>query len=220
MKCNKCNACLTNEDKYCLKCGNKVKANKTLWYKILIGLFCIVSIVITVLLVKAKYYESDVVENKVTVEEIKLPSQQAIDKINQQLNTETPTIIPEAIQATWENSITIPQEVDISRNGNKALNIGYYNKNQFIAYGATLIIYHCSNPKNKVDSKLLPDITSEIKDVAVDENTNYKITIVEKGLQLGSYICTMRVVCNQDSVPIGVVCPSEAYDYRQFFLRI
>lgn len=120
-----------------------------------------------------------------------------------------------------ENTITIPQEVEIRRKEtDKTMNIGYYNKNALPAYGATFTISRCLKGRDSVDATLLPEMASISKDVDPSDSTGYSVLITEKGLPAGTYICTIQVVCDANSLPAGTSCPGKAYDEKQFFLNV
>ncbi|MBI2151675.1 hypothetical protein HYU21_03060 [Candidatus Woesearchaeota archaeon] len=125
---------------------------------------------------------------------------------------------------TNENTITIPQEVEIRRGEeDKTMSIGYYNKNEFVAKGAKFYISECSKGTEKYDqnSPQLPTVVSIPQNVEPSGSVGYNVIITEKELFAGKYICKIEVRCEPTAIPSGESCPVNIiYDEKQFFLNV
>jgi hypothetical protein len=130
--------------------------------------------------------------------------------------------IPEAIaltqleaEPTSENSITLPQTVDIDRNSPKPMQIGFYNRHEFTAIGAGFQMKECLTTNGELVSDNLPTVASTTDDVRPSDSQAYSIILNENGLPAGDYICTMAVVCK------GTECTTtDDYETKQFFLKV
>ncbi|MBR9682998.1 hypothetical protein GOV03_00470 [Candidatus Woesearchaeota archaeon] len=116
-------------------------------------------------------------------------------------------------EPTSENPITISQTVEITRNDEKTMSVGFYNKDTSTATGSTFAVTEClDKEKNLVLEENKPDMASISQDVAANTATGFSIILTEKGLAPGTFICTLAV-CNMDDC-------TEPYDSKQFFLKV
>ncbi len=119
-------------------------------------------------------------------------------------------------EPTASNPITLQQQVEIGRNKEKTMSIGYYNRNPNTATGATFHINECLNRKGvPVPTDKIPSIASGKQDVGPSASIAYSIIATENGLEAGTYICTM-VVCNKE----GESCQQPVYETKQFFMQV
>lgn len=122
-------------------------------------------------------------------------------------------------EPTSENTITIPQTVEIDHKDSKTMQIGFYNKGVNTAVGATFEMGDClKTGGGLIDPSNQPTIASISQDVGPSEAYGYSIILTENGLTGGqTYICTIKAVCSPDS---GASCGTEPYDKKQFFLQV
>jgi hypothetical protein len=126
-------------------------------------------------------------------------------------------------EPTSENTITIPKTVEVDREKSKTMDIGFYNKGESTATGATFDIIKCLTKENRAVTENLPLIASPSEDVGKSDARGFSIIITEKGLDQGTYICTVGVKCGE-----GATCPNwakdidgkQVYDSKQFFLSV
>ncbi len=117
-------------------------------------------------------------------------------------------------EPTASNPITLQQQVEIGRNKPKTMSIGYYNRNPNTAVGAIFRINECLDGQGApVPADKVPSIASTKQDVGPSSASAYSVIVNEKGLQAGTYICSM-VVCNEGS------CQQNTYERKQFFLQV
>jgi len=120
-------------------------------------------------------------------------------------------------EPTSENPITISQTVDIGREDAKTMTIGYYNRKENTAVGATFTITSCLDPKtgSPVDPTLVPSVASISQDVVPSASAGFSVILTENGLTAGQYICTIAV-CNNPACTGA----DQPYEQKQFFLRV
>lgn len=117
-------------------------------------------------------------------------------------------------EPTSENPITITQTVEIARNKQKTMKIGYYNRNQNTATNAKFTITKCSDSLDQeVASDKLPRIASPAENVGPSSSVGYSLIFTEQGLTAGTYICTIAV-CDAGA------CSTSSYEKKQFFLQV
>ncbi len=123
-------------------------------------------------------------------------------------------------EPTASNPITLQQQVEIGRGKLKTMSIGYYNRNQNTATGATFRINECLDGSGaSVPADKLPGIASGKQDVGPSSALAYSIIAEENGLQAGTYICTM-VVCKCTTEECNQECQQNIYETKQFFLQV
>ena len=114
---------------------------------------------------------------------------------------------------TSENPITIGQRVEIGRNKQKTLQIGFYNRNQNTATNAKFTVSRCLDSTDQpVANDKLPKIASTSENVGPSSAVGYSLIFNEQGLAAGTYICTIAV-CD------GNACDATVYEKQQFFLQ-
>ena len=142
--------------------------------------------------------------------------------------------IPEALdltalesQPTSENPITISDTLKVDRGSSPTEKLGFYNKGEGTASGATVTIIDCLDKNsNPVEPELLPTISSISQNVGASSSGAFSVIINEKGLPADTYICTIGVKCNPDKAEDG--CPDWAkekdgeqfYETKTFFLKV
>lgn len=113
-------------------------------------------------------------------------------------------------EPTAANPITISQTIEIGRNDEKTMTVGFYNRDINTADDATFVIDSCLDVLD--DEK--PIMKSIPQNVGANTATGYSVKLTENGLAPGTYICTLAVCKNDD-------CETqEPYETEQFFLRV
>ena len=122
-------------------------------------------------------------------------------------------------EPTSENPITIAQTVEISRTDAKTMSIGFYNRGENTAVGATFLIQSClKKDQTAVEADELPSIASISQNVPPSSAQGYSIILTENGLTAGTYICTITVACVSGSSGCDASAPP--YEQKQFFLKV
>ncbi|MBI2665485.1 hypothetical protein HYX12_02600 [Candidatus Woesearchaeota archaeon] len=114
-------------------------------------------------------------------------------------------------EPTSENPITLQQTIEIGREQEKTMTIGFYNKGENTATKATFTITSCV--RGGVEVETLPTVDSISQDVSPSSAKGYSVILKENGLTAGQYICTMAV-CSDST------CSQTPYDTKQFFLKV
>jgi len=138
--------------------------------------------------------------------------------------------IPEAIsltaleaEPTAENTITIPETVEIGHGKSKSFSIGYYNKDSDTHEDVKLGIKTCLDPEPAAGAASVydfgttntPVITSISQTVEASSPAAYKVILKENGLIGGKkYICTIAAYTGSS------MSPTDIYDEKQFFLYV
>jgi hypothetical protein len=110
------------------------------------------------------------------------------------------------------NTITVPNDVTIKRNKPLNLDIGFYNKANTQAEMATIGIKGCLDDQQNNVTLNVPTISSPSENVDSTSGKGFKVILTEKGLNQGTYICTMYVYKAGDK--------NTVYDTKQFFLTV
>ncbi|HLC80974.1 MAG TPA: hypothetical protein VJG31_04350 [Candidatus Nanoarchaeia archaeon] len=142
--------------------------------------------------------------------------------------------IPEALdltalesQPTSENPITIPDTLKVDRGSSPTEKLGFYNKGEGTAFGATVTIVDCLDKNSEpVEVDSLPTISSISQNVGASSSGAFSVIINENGLPADTYICTIGVKCNPEKSEEG--CPDWAkdvngelfYEIKTFFLKV
>lgn len=115
---------------------------------------------------------------------------------------------------TAENPITISQSIEIGRNSEKTMDVGFYNQDTNSAKAATFAITSClDKAKKSVTEK--PEMASISQDVPANTAMGFSVILTEKGLAPGTYICTLAIC---DSADCSTV--EKTYETKQFFLTV
>ena len=116
-------------------------------------------------------------------------------------------------EPTSSNPITVPGTINVDRSKSKTMDIGFYNKGQATAIASKFVITGCL--KEDAPQEPLPSIDSIPTDVGASEGKGFSVIFYEKGLQAGTYICTLSV-CKEG------ICDLEenVYEEEQFFLKV
>jgi len=115
-------------------------------------------------------------------------------------------------EPTSENPITLQRTIDVERNEQKLMNVGFYNSNFNSADNAVFQIVNCLG--ENIEDKL-PQVESIPQTVGPSEAAGYQIKIIENGMPADTYICQMAV-CNE----VGTCEGADRYETKQFFLRV
>ena len=142
----------------------------------------------------------------------KIPEIFAITKLGQEPTAETP--------------LTIPDAIDIKRNSDKELEVGFYNKETRITYNVSIGIKNCQPVSEGITQDQMagktPRMTSLTQDVGPSEGVGYKVVMTEGGLPAGRYVCIISAIGPYD--PFGEVgnADTNPYDWetKQIFLRV
>ena len=136
--------------------------------------------------------------------------------------------LPEAISLTAleaepsaDNPITIADRIEIKRDSQVELKIGYYNSNPNPSTDAKLGIYDCLNPDGDsvYSTGKLPTITSTSQTVEPSSASAYKVILSENEMIGGiSYICTI-IAYTGDDIPTDLD-DEDIYESKQFFLYV
>lgn len=138
------------------------------------------------------------------------------------------------------NPLTIDGKVNIKKNEEKTMEIGYYNRNAYPAEKAKLGIYSCiDDSDNDVEmqygAEFLPTITSSSQTVAESDSAGFKIIIKESNLPGGStYICQVIVynakyssggkpltsTINEEELTIRDFTNPIVYESKPIFLKV
>ncbi len=113
---------------------------------------------------------------------------------------------------TAENPITISKTIEIGRNSEKTMDVGFYNKDTNSAKAAAFFITSCLD-KAKTIVPSPPEMASISQDVPANTAMGFSVILTEKGLPPGTYICTLEVCENAD-------CVIKSYETKQFFLTV
>ena len=147
-------------------------------------------------------------------------------------------------QPDAENPLTLPDTVSVKAKGKKTMNVGYYNRNPYLAVNAKFGISDCQDESGnsmeiiagelgKNRDEIIPTITSAWQSIEGSESKGYKIIITDNGIPSGRlYICTV-VVYNNDEVEFPYLIESDkinkrcdtasdcpVYETKQIFLQI
>ena len=135
--------------------------------------------------------------------------------------------LPEAISVidfetkpTADNTITLPQTLEIGANKDEAIKIGFYNSKSSQVLSATVKIIACvsSDSGHEVAHEHLPSVAAIAQDIKANAAGGYSIIITEKGLESGkTYICQLAVL---DSSAPDPPLPAQVYDVKQFFFKV
>lgn len=118
-------------------------------------------------------------------------------------------------EPTSENPITVSQTIEIGRNDEKTMTVGFYNKDTMTAEKAAFVVISClDKEKNQVPDEGRPDVASISQDVSANTAAGFSVILTENGLAPGTYICTLAV-CND-----GDCVATEPYETKQFFLNV
>lgn len=108
--------------------------------------------------------------------------------------------VPEAIsltdlesKPTSENPLTLQNQIEIKRNSEKTLNIGYYNKDIQSHNDVSVEILDCVSGAGH-SGNLTPELLGIDQDVGPSESKAYKVILQENGLPSGRYICEVAAV--------------------------
>lgn len=124
-------------------------------------------------------------------------------------------------EPTSENPITLG-DVKIGRDQSLTMGVGFYNKGEGTASGATFGVVNClSQGGGEIDPLNIPGVTSISQTVGPSDAAAYKIIFQENGLTAGKYICTIGVKC-LDSCPDWTldIGGEKVYETKQFFLTV
>ncbi|PIN76190.1 hypothetical protein COV17_03090 [Candidatus Woesearchaeota archaeon CG10_big_fil_rev_8_21_14_0_10_36_11] len=116
-------------------------------------------------------------------------------------------------EPTSANPITIQQTIEISRNDEKTMSVGFYNKDTNTATAAAFVVTECLD-KAKTPVDLKPEMASISQDVPANTAVGFSLILTENGLAPGTYICTLGV-CKD-----GDCDTTPAYQEKQFFLTV
>lgn len=95
---------------------------------------------------------------------------------------------------TSDTPITISQKISMSKNAQKELKVGYYNRNDGSATAARFAFAGCLNEDgDEVCKANLPSIISGATTVKPSESTGYNLIIKDNGLPKGLYVCDLIV---------------------------
>lgn len=125
-------------------------------------------------------------------------------------------------QPTPENPISINEEIPLSKGGELAQSIGFYNTKSDSVARARFDITDClytdpttgtQKSQKDVNPDKLPLVISTNKNVGASEKAAYKIIINERGMTSGlRYICDLVVRDSSDKTKI--------YETKQIFIRV
>ncbi len=128
-------------------------------------------------------------------------------------------------EPTSENPITLKGDISIGRQKSETMGIGFYNKGQNTAPGATFDIIGCLDVDGKTVTTNIPTLASPSEDVGASSAVGYKIILNEKGMPAGKYICTVGVKCAASDCSTVTSWTKEIggkrfYETKQFFLTV
>ena len=133
----------------------------------------------------------------------KIPEIFAITKLGQEPTAETP--------------LTVPDAIDIKRNKEKELEVGFYNKLRDDLSGVYIDITGCQPiGGGNITAEDAPTITSLGQTAPSGEGIGYKIVLSENGLGVGRYVCL--ITATGPSVEDPTI--EEAWQTKQIFLRV
>lgn len=120
-------------------------------------------------------------------------------------------------EPTSQNPITIQDTVEIDRNKQKTLKIGYYNRQAKTAENAQFTLINCLNNAGQ-DATPLPSVASPVETVSASDAKGFSLIIKENKLEAGTYICTIGVCKNTG---VNTDCTGDnLYESKQFFLQV
>ena len=118
-------------------------------------------------------------------------------------------------EPTSENPITISKTVEIARNSEKTMSVGFYNSDTNKAKSAEFSVTEClDKSKTAVLESSRPGMASIKQDLSANTAKGFSLILSENGLAPGTYICTLAV-CND-----GDCVTTPAYEEKQFFLTV
>lgn len=117
-------------------------------------------------------------------------------------------------EPTSQNPITISQTIEIGRNGEKTMTVGFYNKRINTAEESTLVITRCLDKTQTEVAENKPYMASISQKVPSNTASGFSVILTENGLVPGTYICTLAVCNNQDCIGDNL------YEEKQFFLTV
>jgi hypothetical protein len=135
-------------------------------------------------------------------------------------------------QPSSTDPITLPQNIDLKRNGQEKLQFGFYNKNPTSALYATVGIVECKfssdGETGSVEALSLPLVLSTSQDIEASEAAGYLIAIQDQGLTAGTYVCTLVIYDGSGEIYTDAINayenrnadPTPIYGQEQFFLNI
>jgi hypothetical protein len=143
-------------------------------------------------------------------------------KLGQSKVGEAIDVVDLDVQPSPDNTLTI-EKIIISRNDQKELKIGFYNKLPEGIRDATLQVTTCQDSAgNEVDPPTdgawaIPAISTIKQDVAASESAGYKALFSERGMTAGQYICEIGVMGKTGDETED---PGTKKDVKQFFLTV
>ncbi len=135
-------------------------------------------------------------------------------------------------QPSSTDPITLPQNIDLKRNGEEKLQFGFYNKNPTTASLATVGIVECKystgTGTGALTAEEIPLILSTSQDVDASDAAGYLIAIQDQGLSAGTYVCTLVIYNGDTTLYVDAFDayskrtddPTPIYGQEQFFLNI
>lgn len=115
-------------------------------------------------------------------------------------------------EATAQNPITIPENINLQRNKRFTLDFQFYNRNEIIARNVSMDITACTNSDDGsvVTVANLPVmVSSSAPEIGPSDVYQFKASITSKTLTSGLYICTVQA-SNEDTV----------FDQKDVFINI
>ena len=134
----------------------------------------------------------------------KIPEIFAITKLGQEPTAETP--------------LTVPDAIDIKRNSEKELEIGYYNKEVDTHENVEITIDRCQavTAGISISNETQPSMTSLKQNVDFGTGVGYKVVMTENGLTPGRYVCLI-IAKGPNPTDATVI---EEWETKQIFLRV
>ncbi|MBN2458494.1 hypothetical protein JXB31_05175 [Candidatus Woesearchaeota archaeon] len=133
---------------------------------------------------------------------------------------------PEDLQVkpTSDRPLTIPTQVDVKKNKDKTISIGYFNRNNEGAIDAKIGILDCLDTDGLSTDPNTPEIVSTAQDVSASELAVYNVIIKGTNLDTGTYVCTIAAYYGSDNIndPTNLDRndKGQVYESQEFFLNV
>jgi hypothetical protein len=141
-------------------------------------------------------------------------------KLGQSKVGEAIDVVDLDIKPTPENTLTV-EKIIISRNDQKELKIGFYNRLPQQIMDATLEVTTCQDSSGNIvtaptdGSWAIPAISTIAQNVDASESAGYKALFAERGMTAGNYICELAL-----KGKTGTDTDAVKKDSKQFFLTV
>jgi len=123
--------------------------------------------------------------------------------------------------ASLNDPLVLKTEIKVNSEQESEVKISFYNENPNTIINVKPEIISCMKGGNEVQSTPSPIIMAEPANIGSGSFHNYKVRLIERGLEDGTYICTLGIRCNNDICPDwNKIDEVHYFQTADFFLKV